>query len=63
MVQRRAARYVHNNYFETEPGTVTRMLENLGWESLEERRRKKLNMKQKKLASNLIRAVATFYRP
>ncbi|KAK7093437.1 hypothetical protein V1264_012780 [Littorina saxatilis] len=37
-VQKRAARYVHNNYREKEPGTVTNMLTNLGWKSLEERR-------------------------
>ena len=37
----------------------------IGWHALseEEYRRKKLNMKQKKLASNLTRAVETFYRP
>ena len=39
MVQRRAARYCHNNYFETTPGVVTNMLGHLGWETLSERRR------------------------
>ncbi|KAK7088259.1 hypothetical protein V1264_022195 [Littorina saxatilis] len=38
MVQRRAARYAHNNYFEKTPGVVTNMLNNLGWETLENRR-------------------------
>ncbi|XP_070208014.1 uncharacterized protein [Littorina saxatilis] len=38
MVQRRAARYAHNNYFEKTPGVVTNMLNNLGWEILENRR-------------------------
>ncbi|KAK7088841.1 hypothetical protein V1264_024395 [Littorina saxatilis] len=38
MVQRRAARYAHNNYFEKTPGVVTNMLNNLGWETLEKRR-------------------------
>ena len=38
-VQRRAARYVRNNYREREPGTVTNMLRDLGWKNLEERRR------------------------
>ena len=38
-VQRRAARYVKNNYREREPGTVTNMLNELGWKQLEERRR------------------------
>ena len=34
-VQRRAARYVTNNYRDRLPGTVTSMLENLKWSSLE----------------------------
>jgi hypothetical protein len=38
-VQRKAARYVNNNYTERTPGTVTTMLRNLGWSSLEDRRR------------------------
>ena len=38
-VQRRAARFVNNNYWEREPGTVTNMLNDLGWKSLEERRK------------------------
>ena len=37
MVQRRAARYVCNNY-SYEPGSVTAMLNQLGWRSLEQRR-------------------------
>ena len=37
MVQRRAARYVFNNYIR-EPGVVTAMLQELGWRSLEQRR-------------------------
>ena len=38
-VQRQAARYVFNNYTDRTPGTVTTMLTNLNWESLERRRR------------------------
>jgi hypothetical protein len=38
-VQRRAARYVFNNYTQRTPGTVTTMLNTLKWESLETRRR------------------------
>ena len=38
-VQRRAARYVFRDYRDRSPGCVTRMLEQLQWESLESRRR------------------------
>ena len=38
-VQRRAARYVTNNYTDRSLATVTSMLENLKWTSLEHRRR------------------------
>ena len=38
MVQRRAARFVHNNYKRSE-GTVTKLLEQLKWPSLESRRK------------------------
>ena len=38
MVQRRAARFVAGNYKRTE-GTVTRIIENLGWPTLEQRRK------------------------
>ena len=38
MVQRRAARYVFNNYTDRTPGCVTSMLVNLKWEPLAERR-------------------------
>ena len=38
--QRRAARFVTNNYTDRTPGTISRILRDLGWESLEERRRK-----------------------
>ena len=37
-VQRRAAKYVTNNYTDRSPGTVTSMLEYLKWTSLEHRR-------------------------
>jgi hypothetical protein len=39
-VQRRAARFVSNNFQVREPGTVTSMISNLKWESLEQRRTK-----------------------
>ena len=38
-VQRRAAGYVNNNYTDRSPGSVTSMLENLNWTSLEHQRR------------------------
>ena len=39
-VQRQAARFVHGNYSERNPGCVTRMVNSLGWETLESRRKK-----------------------
>jgi hypothetical protein len=36
--QRRAARFVHNNYTERTPGCVTHMVQNLGWQPLQQRR-------------------------
>ena len=37
-VQRRAARYVYNDYTSRTPGCVTDMVNELGWESLQDRR-------------------------
>ena len=37
-VQRQAARFVHGNYSERNPGCVTRMVKDLGRETLESRR-------------------------
>ena len=39
-VQRRAARFVYNNYRSKEPGCVTNMLDALNWEPLSQRRAK-----------------------
>ena len=39
-VQRQAARFVHGNYSERNPVCVTRMVNSLGWETLESRRKK-----------------------
>ena len=39
-VQRQAARFAHGNYSERDPGCVTRMVSDLGWETLESRRKK-----------------------
>ena len=38
-VQRQAARFVHYNYYDRTPGCVSKMVSDLGWESLQERRR------------------------
>ena len=37
-VQRKAARFVHSAYTDRTPGCVTKMVQDLGWESLERRR-------------------------
>ena len=37
-IQRRAARFVYNNFYDREPGVVTSMISRLQWESLEQRR-------------------------
>ena len=39
-VQRQAARFVHANYSERNPGFVTRMVSDLSWETLESRGKK-----------------------
>ena len=39
-VQRQAAQFVHGNYSERNLGCVTRMVNNLNWETLESRRKK-----------------------
>ena len=54
MVQRRAARFVFNNYFETTPGVVTNMLTSLGWPTLEERRKNNRLIMLYKIKHNLV---------
>ena len=39
-MQRQAARFVHGNYNEKNPGCVTRMVIELGWETHESRSKK-----------------------
>jgi hypothetical protein len=34
-IQRRPARFVNNNFYDREPGSVKAMISDLGWESLE----------------------------
>ena len=63
-VQRRAARYVNNNYSEREPGTVTNMLRNLGWNSLEERRKNSRLSMLYKIENDLIGIEkSNFFKP
>ena len=38
-MQKRAARFVHNNYTDRTPGCVTNMVKSLKWENLEDRRK------------------------
>ena len=38
-VQKRAARFVHNNYTDRTPGCVTNMVKSLKWQNLEDRRK------------------------
>ena len=54
MVQRRAARYAFNNYFEQTPGVVTNMLASLGWPTLEERRKINRLLMLFKIKHNLV---------
>ena len=38
-VQRKGTRFVHNNYYDRTPGCVSKMVSDLGWKSLQYRRR------------------------
>ena len=51
-VQRRAARFVSNNFQVRKPGTVTSMISNLKWESLEQRRTKVRTVPMYKIIHN-----------
>ena len=62
-VQKRAARYTFNNYFERTPGTVTNMLQQLKWNSLEQRRRHSRLGMLYKIENGLVDLKpSTFYR-
>ena len=43
-VQKRAARFIYNNYRNKEPGCATNMLDVLNWEPLSQRRAKTVTM-------------------
>lgn len=53
-VQRKAARYVFNDYRSRTPGAVTNMIQNLEWESLESRRTKCRLIFFYKIKNNLV---------
>ena len=59
MIQRRAARYVSNRYHNT--SSVSSMLQDLGWESLENRRQKLQLTMFYKIVNNLVDIPATQY--
>ena len=60
-VQRRAARFATGNYYDRTPGSVTSMLQNLEWESLEERRTKSRLIMFYKITHDLIDIPSSAY--
>ena len=52
-IQRQAARFCTNNY-SREPGSVTKLLQELGWETLQTRRKSKRNTTLYKMEHNII---------
>jgi hypothetical protein len=52
-IQRRATRFVNNNFYDREPGSVKAMISDLGWESLEQRREKTRAILMYKIAINI----------
>ena len=53
-VQRRAARFVSNNFQDREPGAVTSIISHLKWESLEQRHAKARSVLMYKIIHNLV---------
>jgi hypothetical protein len=52
-IQRRAARFVYNNFYDREPGVVTSMISRLQWESLERRAKARATFMYK-IVNNLV---------
>ena len=52
-IQRQAARFCKNNY-SREPGSVTKLLQELGWETLQARRKHKIITTLYKMEHNII---------
>lgn len=61
LVQRRAARYVFNNYTDRTPGCVTQMVKDLHWETLEERRRSGRLCMLYRITNNLVDIEPSIY--
>ena len=62
-IQRRAARFVNNNFYDREPGSVKAMISDLGWESLEQRRAKTRDILMYKIVNNLVDIPPTLLIP
>ena len=62
-IQRRAARFVNNNCYDREPGSVKAMISDLSWESLEQRRAKTRAVLMYKIANNLVDIPSTLLIP
>ena len=60
-VQRRAARFVHNDYTSRTPGCVTKMIEDLQWDTLENRRQQARLQLLFKIHHGLVDIPATEY--
>ena len=60
-VQKQAARYGHGNYSERYPGCVTQMVSDVGWETLESRRKKDRLTTLYEIGSGSTWTLVTFY--
>ena len=60
-IQCRAARFVNNNFYDREPGSVKAMISDLSWESLEQRRAKTRAVL--KIVNNLVDIPSTLLIP
>ena len=63
LVQRRAARFAHNNYHDRQPGCVSEMVQDLNWEPLSSRRRNNRLVMLYKIQRGLVVMAATQIRP
>ena len=59
-IQRRAARFVYNNFYDREPGVVTSMISRLQWESLEQEPKQEQHSCTKQLTTQLMSMRNTF---
>ena len=64
MVQKRSARFVFNDFTSRTPGTVTKMLQTLEWDSLEDRRKiRRLTILQQARLGHLSLPIGTLLQP